>query len=31
MATNSFDWEEFLKLAEELGMRSDEAAQRTAL
>lgn len=31
MATISFDWREFLRLADELGKRSDEAAQRTAL
>ena len=31
MATKLFEWGEFLKIAEELGMRPDEAAQRTAL
>ena len=31
MATKSFGWEEFLKLADELGNGSDEASQRTAL
>ena len=31
MAAPSFDWAEYLKLAEELGKRSDEASLRSAI